>query len=343
VARTPEQRSKVRIAPRAIAFLALLPLSVLVVRAQVALCSAQYQQLFEKYLSGELGTVFESRVLMRTLIPMVWAAAPTLWFPYQTNLFLQILFLWSGLIAFWAFCRQYLEPIESLGCCAVAALWLIWGMLPMGFSLAYPYDLPAFAFSALGMLILQRRDYWALVAVVLFGVLCKETLVWLVVAGLFVELRRDSQGFGRLRWLIVALVATGAYLAPRLALTWHSVRPAAFVTVDLIDDKVAGTPRWLSNLDELLRLRHGSLTENVYWYSLLYVAAVFVWKHLPPLLQSLWGGAVLLVVGNFFCGNIWEVRIFNEIVPLGAITTFLALKRCIPASEPAPTTSSNTS
>lgn len=313
--------------------LVLLPFAVLLVRVQAAACSANLNPTLQKYLSGDLGPVFSSRMFMRALIPIIWSLAPNHWFPEQANTLVQILAVWLGLWGCWRLASNYLSPIERLGVPLLAGIWLLWGMLPMGFSLAYPYDLPAFAFSALGMLALCRGDYYGFMLVLLAGILTKETLGWLLAAALIVELMGRERTFGWWRLAFLTVLTGATYLLPRLAITYYSVRPFAFITVDLVEDKVAQTSRVATNLRELLTLAHGSLTENVYWYSLLYLPVFFTWRHLPPELRAMWWASLVFLAGIFVCGNIWEVRIFNELIPLGALTAFLAAKHWVKSEK----------
>lgn len=313
--------------------LILLPLAVLIVRVQAAACLVNINTILQKYLYGELGPVFSSRIFMRALIPIVWSLAPHQWFPEQANTLAQIIAVWIGMWACWRLASDYLSPIEGLGVALLAGFWLLWGMLPMGFSLAYPYDLPVFALSAVGMLALRWRDYYGFMLVLLVGILTKETLGWLLAAALIMELMRRGRMFGWWRVAFLTVLSSATYLLPRLVITYHSARPFAFLTVDLIEDKVAQTSRAVTNLRELLTLAHGSLTENVYWYGLLYLPVFFIWRQLPSELRAMWWATVAFLVGNFVCGNIWEVRIFNELIPLGALTAFIAVKHLLGRKE----------
>ncbi|MCX7625617.1 MAG: hypothetical protein N2Z21_05335 [Candidatus Sumerlaeaceae bacterium] len=306
----------------------LFPVAVVIVRVQAA-CATNLSSTLEKFLSGELGPVFSARIFMRLLIPVVWSFGPNCWFPEHANELIQIVATWAGLWACWRIASASLSQTESLGVSLLAGLWLLWGMLPMGFSLAYPYDLPAFALSALGMLALLRRDYYVLMLALCVGILTIETLVWLLIGALVMEFTKGNVAFGWPRVALLILLSACAYLLPRFAITWQSGRALAFLTVDLVENKVTQTPRVMTNLRELLKLHHGSLTENVYWYGMLYLPMFFIWRRLDTTLRAASLGLVVLFAGNFVCGNIWEVRIFNEAVPLGALTALLAAKHLL--------------
>ncbi len=308
----------------AIATAVLVPVALLIVRCQLALCSRTYFDTLDQYLRGAMEPVFGARVLMRLLIPIMWSVAPTLWLPEDANLLLQILAAGTGLVGCYAFARAYLTRSEALASALLCALWLLWGMLPMGFSMAYPYDLPALAFSSLGMLALLRNDFWGLVLLVGLGTLNKETMLWLVTSAFAREWIAPRSAGGRLRVLGLFGAFSIAYLVPRLVMGSLSGRFP--VTVSLYEDPVARISRVEANLRELLTLAHGSLTENVYWYALLFLPVFALWRRLDASLRALWLGAGFLVATNLVLGNIWEVRIFNELLPLASTTCFLLVR-----------------
>ncbi|MGC8841021.1 MAG: hypothetical protein ACP5QZ_06135 [Candidatus Sumerlaeaceae bacterium] len=317
--------------------LMLLPFAVLLVRVQHALCAHASNGIFNSFLQGQLGPVFSSRILMRLLIPGVWSLAPHAWFPEHANQLLQIGFTGIGLIATYELARSWLSATAALGVSYLAGAWLAWGMLPMGYSFAYPYDLPTFAFSALGLLALARRDLWGFAGTVFFGVLCKETIVWLLVVVAIMEWRRRGMLFGWWVFSGLVLLAIVCYALPRLGFLGSRLYP--FATVELWENKEAKITRVAANIREFGTLAHGSPTENIYWFATIFLPVVFVWRHgLSPFLRACWMGALVLFTGNFICGNVWEVRIFNEIVPLGAVTTFLAFRLVVEGGvEAAPT------
>jgi hypothetical protein len=302
----------------------LLPLAVLLVRCQIALSGIKYWHVFDQYLKGGLEPVFQARLLMGVLIGVVWSLIPGPWFPEHVNVVLQVCFVWVGLWATWAYARNWLPMGYALAAAILAGFWLEWGMLPMGFSISYPYDLPAFALSALGVLALRRGDFWGLAAIVAFGTLNKETMVWLVAACVALQLmRRPAPRLGWLRVFALAAICAAVYSVARLAMV-RSGGP--LVTATLYEDVPARITRVEANVRELLTLRHGLPSENVYWFALLFVPVAFLWRRLEAADRALWLGAAALFVANFICGNIWEVRIFNEIVPLGAVAWVLAIR-----------------
>jgi len=302
----------------------LLPVAVLVVRAQAALCQGMQGRIFEDYIQGTLGAVFEARVLMRLLIASVWTLLPGGYFPSHVNVLLQIGFTWAGLVACFLVARQFLSYTAALAVSFLVSLWLLWGMLPMGFSLAYPYDLPAFAFSALGMLAILRWDVTGFAAVILFGTLNKETIVWLLPVFAFTAARRETACRALALSVLMAILFAVVYVGVRWGIQARVPR-LGFVTIDLVEDKVAGISRVATNLRELLWVRHGTPTENVYWFATLFVPGLLAWRKLSAAIRLFYSGAALLCAANFICGNIWEVRIFNEIVPLGALSAVVAL------------------
>jgi len=302
----------------------LLPLAVLLVRCQIALSGIKYWQVFDQYLKGELEPVFQARCLMRLLVGVVWSLIPGPWFPEHVDVLLQIGFVWAGLWATWVYARNWLPMGYALAAAILAGFWLEWGMLPMEFSMAYPYDLPAFALSALGILALRRSRFRDLAAVVAFGTLNKETMVWLVAACVALQLMRPPaprMGWGRV--FALAAICAAVYCAARLTVVGSG---GPLVTATLYEDVPARITRVEANVRELLTLRHGRPSENVYWFALLFVPVAFVWRRLGAADRALWVGAAVLFVANFICGNIWEVRIFNEIVPLGAVAWMLAIR-----------------
>jgi hypothetical protein len=68
--------------------------------------------------------LFEARALIRIILPVVWWIGPGSWSLEDTNILLQIIFIWLGLGATYAFARRYLTAAGAFGFVVLAGFWL---------------------------------------------------------------------------------------------------------------------------------------------------------------------------------------------------------------------------
>lgn len=345
--------------------LLLLPLALLVVNLQEATTGGAYSKTFENYLWGRIGPIFDTRVLMRWILAVTWTFWPIETTPESIYPFLQWGALWVALCATFGFARTFLPSCGALLATLLTALWVTWGFLPIGYSMSYPYDLPALMFSALGLYAITRGEIWLLMAILGLGTLNKETTLWLIPAWALWQwwVIRAAQGkwksseageprrlrvLTRKQLIASTLGLCGLYFllyeVPRFIYRMRAPRETRFMpTLYFADwyEGASGLPRYVVNWRELWHLprpiHHTNLLQNFQWYALPYLLGLAGWRCLPTPLKLLGVAALAHFIPTFLVGNLWELRIFNEILPWGATCAVMVAHSLLrPECQPAP-------
>jgi hypothetical protein len=95
-----------------------------------------------------------------------------------------------------------------------------------------------------------------------------------------------------------------------------------------------GGSRLGANLEHL-RGEPGGFAQNVWWVALLHVPPLLFWRRLPRALRAAYLASPFFIVPMFFFANVFELRLYNELIPLGAMSCAAALAAA-PIPEPAP-------
>lgn len=56
----------------------------------------------------------------------------------------------------------------------------------------------------------------------------------------------------------------------------------------------------------------------------IHLLAMALWSRVPKALRQLLAGALFFYLPIMFVGNVWELRIFNEVLPLAATSLLVA-------------------
>jgi hypothetical protein len=102
---------------------------------------------------------------------------------------------------------------------------------------------------------------------------------------------------------------------PRVLL--QSAQPM-LVTVHTASGDAAGSRVW-SNLGHVFYGEPGGFVQSVWWVAMLHAPPLLFWRQLPRPLKAAYIATPLFVVPLFFFGNIYELRLYNELIPLGAM------------------------
>jgi hypothetical protein len=231
------------------------------------------------------------------------------------NLFIQAGFVLAALIVIYRSTVSFAAPAGALFASALTVAAVPWGFLSVGFRISYPYDLPTIFFTAAGLAaILSRRINW-LVAAVAIGTLNKETTVFLLPAYVLAEWGTESGRVLLTRAVILAAAFAVAYELPRVLL--QSAQPM-LLTVHTASGDAAGSRVW-SNLRHVFNGEPGGFIQSVWWVALLHAPPLLYWARLPRALKAAYVATPLFIVPLFFFGNIYELRLHNELIPLGAM------------------------
>lgn len=307
-----------------IAVLAVLfPVAALLCQLQYeASMRPQSQSILGMYLSPDGPPLFKSRVLPQAGILAIHGLTGGRLSHEHANALLQLFCVWGALFFAFQFARAYLPPASALAATFLAALFPIWGFVETGGYFTYPYDFPAFLFSAAGLWAIARRRQAWLFLFLLAGALSKESIAWLVPASFFVGHRAGEPARRLLlRTTLLLLVFAVAYEVPRLLLD-----PAHALSLT-VQSTGLGEPRWLRNVRDLLFLGGRNVFTNVWYPFLLHVPALVFFARMPGDLRRLYWATPFFLLPIFFFGNICELRLFNEVVPLGAVGAVYVLAR----------------
>lgn len=285
------------------------------------------RQVFPDYLSGDSHVIFNARLLMRVILRFLWDNTGAN--VYTLNLMLQCAFAAAGMLAVWAAARRFCPGWTPLAGCVVTAGWLCWGFSKATDAVSYPYDLPAFAFSALGLAAILHGRYIALLLCVGIGCLNKETVFWLPAAWLLYgwAMARPTRRL-LMETTALAVVYTVAYVLPRVILPQTEGSPA--LTVSLIEtdpgSPLPGYPRILQNLRYLVLLQPPIGLPWIHVAVLPHLLAFALWRWLPVPLRAVHAGLLFFYLPTMVVGNVWELRIFNEAIPLMALVVTFAIR-----------------
>ncbi len=280
------------------------------------------------YATGEvskdmLGTapasIVQARCLVRGMLEVCLAVGGPHLEGY--NLAIQFAAVWAALGFVYAAAGRVVPPFAAGGASLLAALFVPWGFLNVGYAASWPYDLPALAFAAAGTWAILARRFVPFMFILALGTLNKETVVFLLPAYLLAEWPR----LPRRTWLAQASILTAvfalAYEIPRIVYTGSHLPTVTFSAYD------TASPRWATSLGHLALRIQGLPLENIYWAFTLHIVPLFGWRMLPRSLKAIYACAPVLLVPVFFVGNLYELRLYNELIPLGAISTTLVLWR----------------
>lgn len=236
------------------------------------------------------------------------------------NLAIQFLAIWAALALVYATAGRVVPPFAAGAAVLLATTFVPWGFLAVGYTASWPYDLPSLAFAAFGTWAILTRRFGPFAVALALGTLNKETVVFLLPAYLFAVWPH----LPRRTWLRQALVLTAlfavVYEVPRIVYTHQHLPTVTFSAYDQ-------GPRWFTNLGHLRFQIQGLPLENIYWAFTLHLAPVLGWRALPRGLRAIYACTPVLLVPIFFVGNLYELRLYNELIPAGAVGTAFVLWR----------------
>ena len=283
-------------------------------------------------LGGASATIVKARCLVRMVLVLGgWVSGGRVG---RCNEVVQLASVWGALCLTYLAAARLMPPARACAAVLLAVVFVPWGYLKVGFATSWPYDLPSLFFAAFGLWAVVARRFVLFALALVLGTLNKETVVFLLPGYLLAE-----WGLVPRRTLLMhALILTGlflvAYEAPRMVITGEGLPVFTASSMD------ADTPRWQYNVQHLLGQRNVSFFENIYWVFSIHLLPLFFLSALPRSLRAAYLAVPILVVPLFFCGNIHEFRLYNELIPLGAISTVFVVSRLLeasagPASPPA--------
>lgn len=279
------------------------------------------------YASGEVSkqmlttapaVIVQARCLVRGLLALcLIVGGPHL---EGYNLAIQFVATWAALALVYTAAARVVPPFAAGAAVLLTTVFVPWGFLAVGYTASWPYDLPSLAFAACGTWAILARRFLPFVATLTLGTLNKETIVFLLPAYLFAVWPHLPSRTWLAQALILAAVFVVAYEAPRMVYTHQDLPTVTFSAYDQ-------GPRWITNLGHLRFHIQGLPLENIYWAFTLHLLPLLGWRGLPRGLRAIYGCSPILLVPIFFVGNLYELRLYNELIPVGTIGTAFVLWR----------------
>lgn len=296
------------------------------------------KSILEDYANGTIGDkwtdgvepiIIRARILMRILLGVTTKLLPVSL--HLANLVLQTLFLGSGCFLLSKIVRTHMKlPFSySLIALFLALLYICWGFLGVGYSISYPYDIPGFFFSAACLYALFQNRFWLFSLALFFGTLNKETLVFYIPAYVFLNLKLSQPGTLKdvlPKATVAFLVYLAAYFLPRIYLNSTQVEITA--SADGGQDY-----RFFLNLAFLAGKNGWGLFENFFWVLCLHLPGLVCIRSIPRSLQTVYLSLPFFLIPQFVFGNINELRLFNEWIPLGVLSASLLMARAFDTVE----------
>jgi hypothetical protein len=330
-----------------VVLLCLLPVAVLVVQLQVALTihsdseerRLAREQTIQQYVDGRSvvkghverdWVIINARVLVRYLIKAVHRVMPRAGV-VAANGVVQIAFLWAGLFFTYLLGRQFVDAGWAMAATLASTVWLSLTFLAHGLLGNIPYDLPTLFFSALALWAIATRRFAVLVVAVALGTLNKETIVWCIAAYLFNEIRlagwRDRGTW--IRFAVLCVIFVVLYEVPRVMLAPRETAQA--VTVSTLDSPLG---RFVPNIKHLALMHRVKPLRHFYVAMLLHLPAVLLFRRLPGMLKAAYLATLVFFAPILLFGNLWELRLYNDLVPLGAVASAYALATLLGDRDP---------
>jgi hypothetical protein len=256
-------------------------------------------------------------------------------YPVEFTIAKNILLLFAIGFAFalWWLARLTLDvPAPASDVIPIVTLFALPGLYGYGSML---YDLPALCLFTLGLALIAARRFWIYAVVFAACVVNKETALLLAMVWAVSEARRL-----RLRQLALGVyLQVGFWLVVRGALFWYfRNNPGEPIALHLFHNaQVLAVPgNWFlfRPVTDWLILPRGF---NVI-YVLGFIASLFALKRAPRFLKDAYWVVFPVFVLTWLFGNVDEMRVYYELLPVVAPVLFTGLYRLMgygPSPQPA--------
>lgn len=265
---------------------------------------------------------FQYRVLVPLLVRGVMLLSPDsplreLYFVMTIGFVLMLLLAFSLYLG-----RYYPERIAIPG--ALLILYpMFWNYCLLG-PFYYPSDIPAAMLFVFGLLAIDTRRTAAYYAVFALACLNRETACFLTAAFLLHEV--PGRAWRRL----------GAHAVAQ-GLIWVGIKAALLYAFRDHGGAVVYEHHLASNIRHILDLRTNGAVCTAFAFGLVWMLIPLGWARVPPPQKRL-----LLIVPPFLLvmalvGNLWETRIYNELIPLltaPALAAFLGTQANTAGDQP---------
>lgn len=308
-------------------FVCLVPVSLLIAQIQADLTRNDLH--LEKYLNGDMGLVFRSRVLSKWLIEGLMHQPLSLT-PPDANFFLQCSALFGLMTVMYLTGGRMFGTAKGLCAALLCAGFIPWAFLSAGFRTSYPYDNLSILFSAAGLYAVMYRRRRLFTVIVGIGCLNKESIFWLIPAYFFASIGEKP----RARQFI--LYPLGVFLTAYAGTRFLADDRGGFSIIHRIASLYDGDRLRLT--ENIRYLLHPPLYIQSAILPLLAHAGLVRWKMIPARIRRCYYGVPFYLIPILFCGNLREFRLLNELLPLGALC--LASLLTVDVTSPPPSSAS---
>jgi hypothetical protein len=270
-----------------------------------------YVQTTQEYVRSTLVllTAFQAArpFQYRVLLPLIVHFCQKI-IPLDTHFAYQWLTLLSTVGLFLAF-RTYLGLFLPAAWCRFATLGLLyplaWNYCVLG-TYYYAADIPAILFFVLGLIAIYRKHWGIYYVIFILACLNRETSIFLVIAYLLTLT-------GRPRFSQV----TAHVLAQ--AVIWLGIKHILTLAFAANPGEPIFENHWASNMQRIMALLHGDrhmVQVATGTFGAVWLLIPLAWAAQPVFFKRLLLLVIPFLVGMSIVGNLDEVRIYNELIPI---------------------------
>ncbi|MDZ7724080.1 MAG: hypothetical protein U5R06_15060 [candidate division KSB1 bacterium] len=224
-------------------------------------------------------------------------------------------FLYATILLYRYFLSLFFENRRLLNVLALSIFYILifHNLLARKLPLWYAWDMTTMLFFLLGLIAVYRRHWVLYYAVFIIGTFNKETTCFLPFLYFYAF-------FGRETWRSLLLhPAVSLLLWLGIKYILYRLYPDSGAQTVFFEEKLRANIVYLSDPEHLLR------TASLFGF--LWLPLLVYFKRIPDVFirRSLFV-VVIYAIGMLYVGNIYELRIFNEMIPL-VLTAFLLIVR----------------
>lgn len=284
------------------------------------------QQPLPALATFQAQTPFQYRILMPLLV-----RALHLLLPLKYTMLFHLLvpcFTFAMLVAF----RNYLALFFPAGFSRFAALALLyplfWNYGPLC-RLFYPADVPAIFFFILGLIFLRKQQWTAYYPLLILATLNRETSCFLIFAFLLTQWGRERPGQLAAHLLLQSVIWLSIQYSLRVIFR-HNLGAGTFEN------------HWAANLTVLGEIfsffTHGrinlhgtfALLGNFGW---IWILIPLAWREQPLFFKRLLWIVIPFCAGMSVVGNLDEVRLYNELLPILTAPAIFSVRQWLRAAD----------
>lgn len=284
----------------------------------------------EMLTAGTADLPFQYRALIPGLARLITTAVPSMPLYVAYGMFEGVAAL--GLyVAFRYFLRPFVTDPRGRGLAALAVF------LPLALTYAtpyrynaiyFPYDTPSVAFFTLGLALMMKREWRWYYPLFLLATLNRETTCFLTIAYALTALRRDQ-----VREIVLHVGLQAAlWVASKAGLHWVYLGNAVqqHAGGGLFYDQLARSARILTTVPGLIYIA-------VIAFGGAGVVVALLWRRVEDLrLRALFGIVPLFFGGMIVVGELLEVRIYGELIPIVTAAVILIVRSVVSESASQP-------